>query len=64
MTAQQPADVVVDVRGKQWAWDFNYMKGDVVTEDVHEAGVQAHLTGNDVDKEQAAHPVPAGQQVG
>ncbi|MEV8040315.1 cytochrome c oxidase subunit II [Arthrobacter sp. NPDC080082] len=47
----QPADVVVDVRGKQWAWDFNYKKGDVVTEDVHEAGVQAHLTGTDVDKE-------------
>ncbi|WP_223979033.1 cytochrome c oxidase subunit II [Arthrobacter sp. NicSoilB8] len=47
----KPADVVVDVRGKQWAWDFNYKKGDVVTEDVHEAGVQAHLTGNNVDKE-------------
>ena len=46
-----PADVVVDVRAKQWAWDFNYKKGDVVTGDVHEAGVQAHLTGNDVDKE-------------
>ena len=36
MTAPQPADVIVDVRGKQWAWDFNYMKGNVVTEDVHE----------------------------
>ncbi|QDY91079.1 cytochrome c oxidase subunit II [Arthrobacter sp. UKPF54-2] len=47
----QPADVVVDVRAKQWAWDFNYKKGDVVTDDVHEAGVQAHLTGNEVDKE-------------
>jgi len=47
----KPADVVVDVRGKQWAWDFNYKKGDVVTEDVHEAGVQAHLTGKEVDKE-------------
>ncbi|MGO4805268.1 cytochrome c oxidase subunit II [Arthrobacter sp. 2MCAF15] len=47
----KPADVVVDVRGKQWAWDFNYKKGEVVTGDVHEAGVQAHLTGNDVDKE-------------
>lgn len=47
----QPADVVVDVRGKQWAWDFNYKKGDVVTGDVHEAGVQAHLTGEAVDKE-------------
>ncbi|MET4094225.1 cytochrome c oxidase subunit II [Arthrobacter sp. UYCu712] len=47
----KPADVVVDVRGKQWAWDFNYKKGEVVTDDVHEAGVQAHLTGNAVDKE-------------
>jgi len=47
----KPADVVVDVRGKQWAWDFNYKQGDVVTGDVHEAGVQAHLTGADVDKE-------------
>lgn len=46
-----PADVVVDVRGKQWSWDFNYLKGDVVREDVYEAGVQAHLTGNNVDKE-------------
>jgi cytochrome c oxidase subunit 2 len=48
----QPADVVVDVRGKQWAWDFNYKAGDVIEEDVHEAGVQAHLTGNTIDKEQ------------
>jgi cytochrome c oxidase subunit 2 len=48
----QPADVVVDVRGKQWAWDFNYKKGDVVTGDVHEAGVQAHLTGAAIDLEQ------------
>ncbi|MBT2535694.1 cytochrome c oxidase subunit II [Arthrobacter sp. ISL-69] len=47
----EPADVVVDVRGKQWAWDFNYKQGEVITEDVHEAGVQAHLTGADVDKE-------------
>jgi len=48
----QPADVVVDVRGKQWAWDFNYKSGDVIQEDLHEAGVQAHLTGNTIDKEQ------------
>ena len=47
----QPADVVVDVRGKQWAWDFNYKKGDVITADVHEAGVQMNLTGEPVDKE-------------
>jgi len=47
----KPADVVVDVRGKQWAWDFNYKKGTVVTEDLYEAGVQAHLTGQAVDKD-------------
>lgn len=47
----QPADVVVDVRGKQWAWDFNYKKGGVIQEDVYEAGVQAHLTGEAIDKE-------------
>jgi cytochrome c oxidase subunit 2 len=34
-------DVVIDVRGKQWSWDFNYVK-----EDAHEdPGVQAHLNG-------------------
>ncbi|PNI09606.1 cytochrome c oxidase subunit II [Arthrobacter sp. AFG7.2] len=48
----EPADVVVDVRGKQWAWDFNYKAGDVIEEDVHEAGVQTNLTGNTIDKEQ------------
>jgi cytochrome c oxidase subunit 2 len=47
----EPADVVVDVRGKQWAWDFNYKQGEVIPEDVHEAGVQARLTGEEVDKE-------------
>ncbi|MFF2032558.1 cytochrome c oxidase subunit II [Arthrobacter sp. NPDC058192] len=47
----QPADVVVDVRGKQWAWDFNYKQGSVVNADVHEEGVQAHLTGKEVDKD-------------
>ena len=48
----EPADVVVDVRGKQWAWDFNYKAGDVIEEDVYEAGVQTNLTGNTLDKEQ------------
>ena len=33
-------DVVVNVVGKQWSWDFNYVK-----EDVHEVGTQAILTG-------------------
>ncbi|WP_104119059.1 cytochrome c oxidase subunit II [Arthrobacter sp. B1805] len=35
-------DVIVDVRGKQWSWDFNY-----VTEDKYSTGVQAHLTGEE-----------------
>ncbi|MBD1537014.1 cytochrome c oxidase subunit II [Arthrobacter sp. S13_S34] len=48
----EPADVVVDVRGKQWAWDFNYKAGDVIEEDVYEAGVQTNLTGNTIDKEE------------
>jgi len=47
----QPADVVVDVRGKQWSWDFNYKKGAVIADDVYESGVQVNLTGNIVDKE-------------
>ena len=35
-------DVVIDVFGKQWSWDFNYVK-----EQVHEdAGQQAHLNGD------------------
>jgi cytochrome c oxidase subunit II len=33
-------DQIIDVRGKQWSWDFNY-----VTEDKHDVGVQAHLDG-------------------
>ncbi len=35
-------DVVVDVRGKQWSWDFNY-----VNEDKYSAGVQPVLTGEE-----------------
>ena len=33
-------DTKIQVYGKQWAWDFNY-----VDDDVHYQGVQAHLTG-------------------
>ncbi|GAA2507341.1 MAG: cytochrome c oxidase subunit II [Kocuria sp.] len=33
-------DAKIQVYGKQWAWDFNYLD-----EDVHYQGVQAHLTG-------------------
>ncbi len=35
-----PADNVVNVVGKRWSWDFNY-----VNDDVHLAGTQARLTG-------------------
>ena len=38
-TDKQP-DVTVNVVGKQWSWDFNY-----VEDDVHEVGTQAILTG-------------------
>jgi cytochrome c oxidase subunit 2 len=34
------ADVTINVVGKQWSWDFNY-----VEDDVHEVGAQAILTG-------------------
>ena len=36
------ADVTVNVVGKQWSWDFNY-----VEDDVHEVGTQAILTGEE-----------------
>jgi cytochrome c oxidase subunit 2 len=38
-TSAKP-DLVVNVVGKQWSWDFNY-----VTQQVYEAGTQAELTG-------------------
>ncbi|WP_082569775.1 aa3-type cytochrome oxidase subunit II [Knoellia sp. Soil729] len=38
-TKQDPA-VTVNVVGKQWSWDFNYIE-----DNVHEAGTQAILTG-------------------
>ncbi|WP_249138625.1 aa3-type cytochrome oxidase subunit II [Phycicoccus avicenniae] len=38
-TSQEP-DVTVNVVGKQWSWDFNYLE-----DDVHEVGTQAILTG-------------------
>ncbi len=40
LDTSEPADVTVNVVGKQWSWDFNY-----VEDDVHEVGTQAILTG-------------------
>ncbi|PRY62667.1 cytochrome c oxidase subunit 2 [Knoellia remsis] len=38
-TSKKP-DVTVNVVGKQWSWDFNYVEGNV-----HEVGTQAIMTG-------------------
>jgi cytochrome c oxidase subunit 2 len=35
-------DVVVDIRGKQWSWDFNY-----VNENRYSAGIQSHQDGTE-----------------
>ncbi len=37
---KQKPDVIINVIGKQWSWDFNYVTGNA-----HEAGTQAQLTG-------------------
>ncbi|WP_026818422.1 cytochrome c oxidase subunit II [Arthrobacter castelli] len=42
-------DVIIDVRGKQWSWDFNYVKANK-----YDAGMQAHLDG----EEGAAETLP------
>ena len=39
---EQPADHTVEVIGKQWSWDFNY-----VEEEVYESGRQADLDGQE-----------------
>ncbi|WP_457971492.1 aa3-type cytochrome oxidase subunit II [Arthrobacter sp. D1-17] len=53
-------DVVIDVRGKQWSWDFNYVK-----EDVHEdPGEQTHQTGEVGFRERVpVLHVPVGKKV-
>lgn len=40
-------DITINVVGKQWAWDFNYLGPDVAdrADDVYEVGVQAQLDG-------------------
>lgn len=43
-------DVTVDVRAKQWAWDFNYLAGNDVKDAVYDVGVQAELDGKPFDK--------------
>nr|WP_256127738.1 cytochrome c oxidase subunit II [Arthrobacter sp. SDTb3-6] len=43
-------DLTVDVRAKQWSWDFNYLQGSNVAEPVYDVGVQAQLDGKTFDK--------------
>lgn len=44
-------DVTINVQGKQWAWDFNYLKGPNVPESVYNATTQVHLAGQPVNQD-------------
>lgn len=53
------ADTVIEVVGKQWSWDFNY-----VTDDVYYSGVQANLDGTEEPGEAAPTLyLPEGEQL-
>jgi cytochrome c oxidase subunit 2 len=55
----EPADVHIQVIGKQWSWDFNYLD-----EDVHIAGVQADLTGEEGVRDQLPTLyIPVGERI-
>ncbi len=57
-------DVKINVVGKQWAWDFNYLEQGGQPLDVYETGVQVQLTGQPGAEDQA--PVlylPVNQRV-
>ncbi|WP_371814186.1 cytochrome c oxidase subunit II [Phycicoccus sp. HDW14] len=57
-TSKKP-DVTVNVIGKQWSWDFNY-----VEDDVHEVGTQAILTGQPgAEKTIPTLYLPVGERV-
>ena len=52
-------DVVVDVRGKQWSWDFNY-----VNEDKYDLNVQVNLDGTEkTESEMPTLYLPVDQTV-
>ncbi len=57
-TSKEP-DVVVNVVGKKWSWDFNY-----VNEDTYESGTQAELTGEPgVEEELPTLYLPVNKRV-
>ncbi|MBG0740213.1 cytochrome c oxidase subunit II [Paeniglutamicibacter antarcticus] len=57
LDARDPAPAVtIDVRAKQWSWDFNYVakpdiNDNVIAESVYEGGTQIHLDGTPVDQD-------------
>jgi cytochrome c oxidase subunit 2 len=57
-------DVTINVVGKQWAWDFNYLQQDGRQLNVFEVGVQGQLTGRPgVEKELPTLFLPVGRRV-
>ncbi|MCC9174595.1 aa3-type cytochrome oxidase subunit II [Arthrobacter sp. zg-Y179] len=46
-TSDDPDRVIIDVRAKQWSWDFNY-----VNEDKYYQGVQVNLDGQEVEQDE------------
>lgn len=53
------ADLKVNVYGKQWSWDFNYLDADV-----HEVGTQAVMTGKEgVEETLPTLYLPVGKRV-
>jgi cytochrome c oxidase subunit 2 len=57
-------DVTINVVGKQWAWDFNYLEQDGKPLGVFEAGVQGQLTGKPgVEAQLPTLYLPVGRRV-
>ncbi|UNX53424.1 cytochrome c oxidase subunit II [Georgenia sp. TF02-10] len=57
-TAKEP-DVEIEVYGKQWSWDFNYL-----SDDVHSSGERVNLTGEEgVEETLPTLYLPAGETV-
>ena len=57
-------DVTINVVGKQWAWDFNYVQQNNQALNVYEPGVQGQLTGKPgVEAELPTLYLPVGRRV-
>jgi cytochrome c oxidase subunit 2 len=63
-STEEKPDLTVNVVGKQWAWDFNYLNKPGEGDDVYESGVQALLTGQPgAEKEIPTLYLPVNQRV-